>query len=284
VPVQKPVFGADQGSAGSVRPTPEVHHIGALRQQVADACRVLAARGLADGYLGHISLRIDEQRLLVRCRGPEERGLGWTTAADVHLVTLDGEPGADGELEGWTIPNELPLHAEVLRRRLEVNAVVHSHPQGVVAADLAGLRIRPIVGAFDIPGTKLAAGGVPVYTRGVLVRNRRLATEMVDVMGTRPVVVLRGHGLTTSGSSIAEAVLHAVSADRLARLELSIVSAGGQLQDLPDDDMAELPDLGEGFNLGTAWRHELARLHGTAVSPGFPREPSGEQMTHSLDR
>lgn len=232
----------------------------AERREIAVACRVLAARGLADGYLGHVSLRVDGDRLLVRCRGAHERGLAWTVAEDVHLVTLDGEPGAEGELDGWAAPNELPLHTEVLRRRADVGAVVHAHPPAVVAADLAGLGIRPIVGAFDMPGTKLAAEGVPVYPRGVLVRDRRLAGEMVDAMGTRPVVVLRGHGLTSSGRSVAEAVLRAISVDQLARLELAVASAGGALRDLPPEDMAELPDLGGGFNVETAWRHELSRL------------------------
>jgi 3,4-dihydroxyphthalate decarboxylase len=231
-----------------------------LRREIADACRVLAARGLAEGYLGHISLRIDEDRLLVRCRGPQERGLAWTTAEDIHLVTFDGGPGAEGELNGWTPPNELPLHTEVMRRHPEGIAVVHAHPPAVVAADLAGLGIRPIVGAFDMPGTKLAAGGIPVYPRGVLVRNQRLAAEMVDAMGERPVVLLRGHGLTSVGSSVAEAVLRAAAVDQMARLSLTIVSAGGQLRDLPPEDMAELPDLGGGFTVATAWRHELARL------------------------
>jgi ribulose-5-phosphate 4-epimerase/fuculose-1-phosphate aldolase len=230
------------------------------RQLIADACRVLAARGLAEGFLGHISLRVDADRLLIRCRGPQERGLAWTTADDVHLVSLDGEPGAPGELDGWTPPNELPLHTEVLRARPDVQAVVHAHPPAVVAADLAGLGIRPIVGAFDMPGTKLAAGGVPVYPRGVLVRDRRLAAEMVQAMGDRPVVVLRGHGLTSSGGSVPEAVLRAISVDQIARLSLTIASAGGELRDLPPEDMAELPDLGGAFNHATAWRHELARL------------------------
>jgi ribulose-5-phosphate 4-epimerase/fuculose-1-phosphate aldolase len=230
------------------------------RQLIADACRVLAARGLAEGYLGHISLRVDADRLLVRCRGPQERGLAWTTADDVRLVTLDGEPGDAGELDGWTPPNELPLHTEVLRAHPDVQAVVHAHPPAVVAADLAGLGIRPIVGAFDMPGTKLAAGGVPVYPRGVLVRDRRLAAEMVQAMGDRPVVVLRGHGLTSSGGSVPEAVLRAISVDQIARLSLTIASAGGELRDLPPEDMAELPDLGGAFNHTTAWRHELARL------------------------
>jgi ribulose-5-phosphate 4-epimerase/fuculose-1-phosphate aldolase len=232
-----------------------------LRVLVSDACRVLAGRGLADGILGHVSLRIDSERLLVRCRGPQERGLLHTMPADIHLVTLDGRAGARGELEGgWTPPNELPLHTEVLRSRPDVEAVVHAHPPAVVAADLAGLSIRPVVGAFDIPGTQLAAGGVPVYPRGVLVRNRRLAAEMVEALGERPVVVLRAHGLTSTGTSVPEAVLRAVSVDRIARLSLDVVSAGGRLVDLPEDDMAELPDLGSSFNHSTAWRHELARL------------------------
>jgi 3,4-dihydroxyphthalate decarboxylase len=111
-----------------------------------------------------------------------------------------------------------------------------------------------------MPGTKLAAGGVPVYSRGVLIRNRRLAAEMVDAMGERPVVLLRGHGLTSAGPGVAEAVLRAVAVDRIARLSLAVVSAGGRLRDLPEEDLAELPDLGGGFNVETAWRHELARL------------------------
>lgn len=230
------------------------------RGLVAEACRVLAARGLAEGYLGHVSLRIDDELLLVRCRGPQEKGLAWTTPEDIHLVTLDGEPGARGELEGWTPPNELPLHTEVLRVRPDVASVVHAHPPAVVAADLAGLGIRPVIGAFDMPGTKLAAGGVPVYSRGVLVRNRALAAEMVTALGDRPVVLLRGHGLTSVAVSVEQAVLQAISVDQIARLELTVVGAGGTLADLPDEDLAELPDLGGGFNHTTAWRHELARI------------------------
>lgn len=238
-----------------------------LRTLLAEACRVLAGRGLADGILGHISLRVDAQRLLIRCRGPEERGLGYTTADDIRLLTLDGEPGAVDELDGgYQAPNELPLHTEVLRTRGDVDAVVHAHPPEVVAADLAGIAIRPIVGAFDIPGTRLAAGGVPVYPRGALIRTRTLAAEMVAAMQDRPVVLLRGHGLTSAAPTVEQAVLQAVSVDQLARLSYKVLAAGGTLRDISDEDMAELPDLGPKFNTGTAWRHEVARLHGAVAS------------------
>ncbi|MGO1768450.1 MAG: class II aldolase/adducin family protein [Microbacterium sp.] len=234
----------------------------AERELISDACRVLAGRGLSDGILGHISLRVDDRAILVRCRGPRERGLGYTEPVDIRLVDLDGEAAAPGELDGWSVPNELPLHTEVLHRRRDVSAVVHAHPPRVVAADLSGIAIRPVVGAFDIPGARLASGGVPVYRRGVLVRNGRLAAEMTDAMGERPVVVLRGHGVTSAAVTVEQAVLQAISVDVLAALSLDIVHAGGKLRDLPEADMAELPDLGSGFNTSTAWRHELARLHG----------------------
>lgn len=234
---------------------------GARRAEIAVACRVIASRDLAPGFLGHISLRVDENRLLVRCRGPRERGLAWTEPQDVRLVDLQGGAGAPGELDGgYTPPNELPLHVEVLRARPDVEAVLHAHPPAVVAADLAGLGIRPIVGAFDIPGARLAAGGVPVYGRGVLIRSRRLAREMVEALGDRPVVVLRGHGLTSGATTVPDAVLQAISVDTLARMALAVRSAGGCPTDLPAADLAELPDLGGAFNTSTAWRHELARL------------------------
>jgi 3,4-dihydroxyphthalate decarboxylase len=230
----------------------------AVRREVADACRVLAARGLAEGVLGHISLRVDAEHLLVRCRGPRERGLAFTEPADIRLVDLDGEGDLDDG--AYRVPAELPLHTEVLRARPEVGAVVHAHPFAVVAADLAGHRIRPILGAYDIPGAHLAAGGVPVHPRAVLVRNRQLAAEMVTSMGDRPVVVLRGHGLTAVGDTVPQAVLHALSVDTLARMTLAITSAGGSPADIADTDLAELPNLGSAFTETTAWRHELARL------------------------
>ncbi|TDV56450.1 class II aldolase/adducin family protein [Actinophytocola oryzae] len=240
------------------------------RVLVADACRVLAARGLSDGVLGHVSLRVDEERLLIRCRGPHERGLAWTTPEDIRLVTLDGAEGAPGELDGYSPPNELPLHTEVLRSRPSVTSVVHAHPPSVVAADLAGIAIRPIVGAYDIPGAALARAGVPVYERGVLIRDRELAGEMVTAMGERPVVLLRGHGLTSSAAGVAQAVLQAVSVDRIAALSLWVRAGGGEPAELPAADLDQLPDLGSGFTVAVAWRHELARLGDTAVGPVHP--------------
>lgn len=232
-----------------------------LRESIAQGCRVLADRELAPGILGHISVRLDDSRLAIRCRGPHERGLAFTTAEDIRVITFDGQAGAEGELDGgYSPPNELPLHSETLRARPDVQCVVHAHPASVVAADLAGIAIRPIVGAYDIPGSTLARAGIPVYPRSALIRRVDLAEEMIASLGDKNAVLLRGHGMTVVGSCVEEAVLRGISIASIAALSLQVRQAGGTLVDISDADVAELPDLGGSFNLATAWRHELARL------------------------
>ncbi|MCI2418386.1 class II aldolase/adducin family protein [Saccharopolyspora sp. K220] len=226
-------------------------------QTVALACRVLAHQGLAEDVLGHVSLRTGPTTMLVRSRGPEEEGLLFSTTKDVREVDLD----ATGELgDGYRPPNELPIHAEVMRARPDVRAVVHVHPPAVVAADLAGLPLRPIIGAYNIPALRMAEAGIPVFPRGALITRRELGVELAQAMGDAPVCLLRAHGLVTVGDTVAQAVVRALNIDALARLTLRLGTTLHDVPDLPPEDLAELPDLGSGFNDGQIWRHQLARL------------------------
>jgi len=231
-----------------------------LRAEVAQACRVAAARGLVDGTLGHISARVDDEHLLIRCRSDSDTGVAFTRPDDIRLIRFDGSPGSTGELDGYQVPNELPIHVETLLAHPEHRAVAHLHPAAVVAADLAGIRIEPIYGAFDIPGARLARGGVPVYPRAVLIRTAELGKEMVAAMAGRPVVICRGHGITSAAATVPQAVLQAISLDQLACMSLRIRSAGGTCRPIDESDWTDLPNLGPAFTAEAAWRHELARL------------------------
>ena len=230
------------------------------RALVAQGCRVAAARGLVDGILGHLSLRIDDDHLLIRCRSDTDAGVAFTRASDIRLIGFDGSAGAHGELDGYRVPNELPIHVETMLADPRHRAVAHLHPAAVVAADLAGISIRPIYGAYDIPGAQLARDGVPVYERAVLIRNSALGKEMVAAMRGRPVVICRGHGITSAAATVPQAVLQAISLDALARMSLRVRAAGGIPTDIDDSDWDDLPDLGPAFTEDAAWRHEVARL------------------------
>lgn len=230
------------------------------RVVVAEACRVAAARGLMEGILGHISFKIADDLLLIRCRSADDTGVAYTRPSDIRLVRFDGTAGAPGELDnGYQVPKELPVHVESMRASPDIRAVAHLHPPSIVAADLAGISLRPIYGAYDIPGAVLARGGVPVYRRAVLIHRTQLGKEMVTAMGDRPVVICRGHGITSVASSVQQSVLQAASLEELARMSLAVVGAGGTLVDIDDADWDDLPDLGANFNTGAVWRHEVAR-------------------------
>jgi ribulose-5-phosphate 4-epimerase/fuculose-1-phosphate aldolase len=235
---------------------------GVARQRVlvAQGCRVAAARGLVDGILGHLSLRVGDDQLLIRCRSDIDTGVAFTRPSDIRLIGFDGSEAAAGELDGYRVPNELPIHVETMLADSRHRAVAHLHPPAIVAADLAGITLRPIYGAYDIPGARLARRGVPVYRRAVLIRNSELGRQMVTAMGDAPVVILRGHGITSAATTVEQAVLQAISLDRLAHMSLRVRAAGGAPGDIDDSDWDDLPDLGPGFTAEAAWRHEVACL------------------------
>jgi ribulose-5-phosphate 4-epimerase/fuculose-1-phosphate aldolase len=230
----------------------------ALRHEVATACRIAAFRGLCEDVLGHVSVRSGDG-VLIRCRGPLESGLLFTTTDDVRQVGYDGALAA-GEPTTYSAPNEVHIHTEILKARPDVEVVLHAHPPAVVAADLAGLELRPIVGAYNIPASRMARLGIPTYPRSVLVNTPELGRELAETMGDRSACVLRGHGIVTTGATVAEAISQALSIDALARMTLRAASAGRAPEAQSDDDLAQLPDLGSGFNDAQTWRFQVASL------------------------
>ena len=236
----------------------DVRDLGAARAAVATACRILAARGLVDGVLGHVSLRLSDDVLLVRCRGDDEQGLARTRPSDVWRVDLDGRPIDVPSTH--RVPFELPIHTELMRRDPTVRSVVHAHPPAALLVGLAGLEPRAVFGAYNIPAMRLALDGVPVHPRPVLISRRDLAEEMIVTMGDRPVCLLRGHGITVTGTSVEAATVTAIDLDVLLRTTVELARLGARPPVLDPEDVAELPDLGSGLNERFVWQSLVAEL------------------------
>jgi ribulose-5-phosphate 4-epimerase/fuculose-1-phosphate aldolase len=233
-----------------------------VQRAIATACRILAHRGLMEDVLGHVSVRSGDG-LMVRSRGAQERGLLFTTPDEVRHVSGDGlidDPA-------YSPPNELPIHTAVLAARCDVRVVVHAHPPAVVALDLAGLALRPIVGAYNIPASRMAAEGIPTYPRSVLVNTDALGRELAEALGDKPACLMRGHGIITVGTTLEQAVSRALAVDSLARMTLRAARHGVAPASMSEEDLAQLPDLGSGFNDGQMWRFnvELLRRAGIAL-------------------
>ena len=191
-----------------------------LRATVATACRVLAAKGLVEGILGHVSARVGPDELVIRCRGEDERGLRQTGVKDIWRLTLDGE--VVDMPDGYEPPKELPIHTELLRARPDCGAVIHAHPPAALLCGLAELDPRPVFGAYNIPAMRLALDGVPVYPRPILITRAELAREMVDAMADRSVCLLRGHGITVAAESVEHATVLAVNLNELLAITVDL--------------------------------------------------------------
>ena len=193
----------------------------------------------------------------MRCRGPQDRGLLFTVAEDIRVVHLGGSADLDG---GYAVPNEFHIHTELFRARPEIQAVVHAHPRDVMIADLAGVELRQVFGAYNIPASRLAGQGVPIYPRSVLVRTPELGRAVAATMDDSDACILRGHGVVTVGESVQEATMRALDLAELSRISAEVALLGGRPQTVPDEDRRELPDLGSSFNDLSRWRHYAGRL------------------------
>jgi 3,4-dihydroxyphthalate decarboxylase len=226
------------------------------RRLVALACRVLAMEGLAETMLGHVSLRVDDRHFLVRARRASEHGLLFTTEEDIALADLDGNlhPGEPA----ISLPAELPIHAALLRSRPDCAAVVHAHSPAVVACTVAGVPLRPVVGAYDIPAMRLALDGIPTYRFSGLIRTEERAAGLLEAMGERPVCLLQGHGLAAAGESVAMAMLAAIDVHALARLTVACWQMQRPLIEVDPDDYRDLPVFGPGY-YDQVWRCYAAK-------------------------
>jgi ribulose-5-phosphate 4-epimerase/fuculose-1-phosphate aldolase len=210
-----------------------------LRAMAAAACRILAMQGLVREITGHVSVRVPgTDQMLIRCRGDDEYGLPFTTAESIRLVDFDGN-GAEATSK-YQIPLELPIHGELYRNRPDVHCVIHAHPPASLLCGILDLELRPIFGSFDPEAMRLAHQGIPVYPRSVLIRNRTLGTELAAAMGTSGVCMMRGHGITVAGTTVAEATVRAIRLETLADVTVRAAQTG---RTPPDISQADIEDF-----------------------------------------
>lgn len=209
------------------------------REITAVANRILALSGLAEGVtasLGHASYRLPDnpERFLVKGRGYKVDALAMIRPEDLVLCDLDGNK-VDGP-DGATQCFEVKMHSCLLRERPDINAVVHAHPRNVVAMSVIGEPLRPCCQE----GAQLVRKPLPVYPHMRTVVTEEDGMDVVRTMGKAPALILLGHGATTVGRSLPEAITAMIQLEEQARMNWCVRAAGGNTQALADDLVAEM--------------------------------------------
>jgi HCOMODA/2-hydroxy-3-carboxy-muconic semialdehyde decarboxylase len=202
----------------------------AVIQDLALASRILANEGVLDAY-GHVSIRhpADPNRyLMARSLAPALIGPG-----DILEFTLDSKPVKP---TGARLFTERFIHGAIYSARPDVKAIVHSHSPTVIPFGVSDVPLRPVfhLGAF-------LYGGVPVFEISaftsdgeMLVRDQKLGDAVAKTLGSKIVVLMRGHGNVVVGPTLQHAVFRAIYTEVNARLQTIAIGLGGKVRYLSD--------------------------------------------------
>ncbi|WAH37992.1 class II aldolase/adducin family protein [Alicyclobacillus dauci] len=223
----------------------------ALKEKVANGCRILAKLGLSD-YLGHVSARIPgTNHVLIKARGLDMGNLLDMTPDKVVTVDLEGKQ-VDGE--GLVPPDEVVLHTEIFKVRPDVMSVVHTHQQfSTVLGDL-GIRILPMQGVM----AAIAAKDIPVYESSLKVVTHEQGADVAQTLGDKWAIHLRNHGVCTAGDSVEQAVVFAIWLEEQAKLTW-MASAVGTPRGMRQDE-AELQIKDALGPMTKRWKYYLSLL------------------------
>jgi ribulose-5-phosphate 4-epimerase/fuculose-1-phosphate aldolase len=202
----------------------------ALQQDVVAGSRILAMHGILDAY-GHVSARSDrrpERFVMSRSLAP-----ALVTPADLMELGVDSEPVPGEKRKAFL---ERYIHGEIYRARPEVKAIVHSHSPSVIPFGVTKTKLRPV---FHMAG--FLWSGAPVFeireTRvdnDLLIRDRPLGQALAKTLGGCTCVLMRGHGMTVVGESVAEAVFRSMYTESNAKLQLQAMGLEGPIEFLSD--------------------------------------------------
>ncbi len=213
-----------------------------LKEVVAESCRILGKLNLTKEATGHVSARVEgTDKVIIRARGPEEKGVRFTTAREVITVDLNGNK-VEGD-EGLARPQEVFIHTWIYKTRPDVQSVIHIHPPTVVLFTICNTPILPLYGAYDPAGLRIYLDGIANYRRSILISNDERGKEFAQAIGDKRVCLMRGHGITSVGRSVQEATVTAIKLNQLAEMNYQ-ASLLGTPEPIPDEDIKAFESIG----------------------------------------
>ncbi len=203
-------------------PAPPAFDERGLREEIVRTCLRMIELGINQGTAGNVSVRMNGTFLITPSGIPYDE-----MSADEIAVMLPA-----GSYYGPAKPTtEWRIHAEIMRTRPDVGAIIHTH--SMFATTIACMR-------RDIPALHYyvaIAGGptircAPYATYG----SRQLAENALVALHERDACLLANHGLIVVGPTLALTLRRTFDIEMLARQYVYALQIG-EPQILPDDEI-----------------------------------------------
>jgi ribulose-5-phosphate 4-epimerase/fuculose-1-phosphate aldolase len=189
----------------------------ALREGLVKACKVLyAVKAAGDGLGGHLSARLDEQRILIK-----PRPVSWWRLKPEDLIVIDfNGHRVDGPASERTAVREWPIHAQIYWARPDVMCVLHAHPVASTLMATLNIEVEPLdqdCAAF--------VGKLPVLDNGaVSISTPDLGDGVARALGKMGALLLKNHGSVVTGTDIASVCVTAHRLEKVAETMLRAAS------------------------------------------------------------
>ncbi|MDR3505907.1 MAG: class II aldolase/adducin family protein [Acidocella sp.] len=183
------------------------------REQLIEAARAMAARGLSAGTSGNVSLRTEEGILIT----PSATAYENLTPEMIPLLK------PDGSYEGRYRPSsEWRFHLDIYLARPEVGGVVHHHAPYTTALAMARREIPAchyMIARFG--GAPLRCAAYALFGTG------ELSANVLKALEGRTACLMENHGGIATGRDVNAALAAATELEVLAQQYTLSLAAGG---------------------------------------------------------
>ena len=195
------------------------------RKQLVKICALLYERELTVSAGGNMSVRLNEDEILIT---PSGKNKGFLTEDDPLVVNMEGEVVC-----GRGTPSiETGMHLAIYKANPETNAIIHCHPLNCVA-----LTLKRRIKTDLTPEGVLLLGEVPTvgyYTPG----SEALANAVASKSKSKAILMER-HGAVTQGKDLIDAYNRMEELEFQAKLQMLV----GRCRGLPRDEVEKLSKM-----------------------------------------
>ena len=193
------------------RPKTEMQY----RREICRVGRWMYTRGYVVASEGNLSVRLEEDRILVTPAGACK---GRLASQDLLVTDLSGEV-----VRGTGRPSsETMMHLLYYRTRPDVRAICHAHPPTATGFAAAGRALEEAV----LPEVIICLGRIPLApyaTPGTW----ELCASLEPLVPTYDAILLENHGVVTCGQDLSTAYQRMEIVEQFARVMLTAESLGG---------------------------------------------------------
>lgn len=172
-------------------------------------CKAAWSRGLLSGFNGNVSLRVRNQ-CLITCTGAAK---GSIQESDVALINIENA----AHIAGGKASSELAMHLEIYRNQENAQAIVHTHPQKLLAL---GLRLpqdkRLGIPVFEAEAILSRLAYVPDFAPGT----DELAKAIGEAAKDHEAIWMERHGLVCWSENATKALALSEELEHLAGVQL----------------------------------------------------------------